>query len=82
MNKSTFIPSRAVLLCFMCNVLISTAMAQEPVGNAGEPGKLPAPAKEELSAAPAKVDVKPVARDKEIQNRLQRVLDASGRLRC
>lgn len=78
MNKFTFIPSRAVLLCFMCNVLISTAMAQEPVGKAGEPGTLPAPAKEELSAAPAKVDVKPVARDEEIHNRLQSVLDATG----
>lgn len=41
------------------------------------PGTLPAPAKEELSAAPAKVDVKPVARDEEILKRLQTVLDAT-----
>jgi small-conductance mechanosensitive channel len=52
-------------------------MAQEPLGRTGDPGKLPAPAKEELLAA-ATVDVKPVARDEEIQSRLQSVLDATG----
>ena len=68
---------RAVLLCSVCGVLISAAMAQEPVGKAGEPQKLTAPAKEELSPAPAKVDVNPVARDEEIRKRLQNVLDAT-----
>ena len=68
---------RAVLLGSVCSVLISAAMAQEPVGKAGEPQKLTAPAKEELSPAPAKVDVNPVARDEEIRKRLQNVLDAT-----
>ncbi len=67
----------AVLLGSVCSVLISAAMAQEPVGKAGEPQKLTAPAKEDLSPAPAKVDVKPVARDEEIRKRLQNVLDAT-----
>jgi len=53
-------------------------MAQEPVGKAGEAQKLSAPAKEELSPAPAKVDVNPVARDEEIFKRLQSVLDATN----
>ena len=45
---------------------------------ADAPKKQPAPGKEELSPAPAKVDVKPVARDEEIRKRLQSVLDATG----
>jgi small conductance mechanosensitive channel len=53
-------------------------MAQEPVGKAGEPQKLTAPAKEELSSAPTKVDVNPVARDEEILKRLQNILDATN----
>jgi small-conductance mechanosensitive channel len=68
---------RAVLLGSVSCVLTLTVMAQEPVGKAGEAQKLTAPAKEELSLAPAKVDVKPVAHDEEIRKRLQRVLDAT-----
>ena len=68
---------QAVLLGAVYSVLTSTVMAQEPVGKAGEPQKLTAPAKEELSSAPAKVDVNPVARDEEILKRLQSVLDAT-----
>ncbi len=68
---------RAVLLGFVCCVLTLTVMAQEPVGKAGEAQKLTAPAKQELSLAPAKVDVKPIAHDEEIRMRLQRVLDAT-----
>lgn len=68
---------RAVLLGSVCCVLPLTVMAQEPVGKAGEAHKLTAPAKQELSLAPAKVDVKPVAHDEEIRKRLQRVLDAT-----
>lgn len=68
---------RAVLLGSVCCVLPLTVMAQEPVGKAGEAQKLSAPAKQELSLAPAKVDVKPVAHDEEIRKRLQRVLDAT-----
>jgi small conductance mechanosensitive channel len=56
---------------------ISSVVAQEPVGTADEPHKPISPAKEELSLAPAKVDVKPVAQDEEIRKRLQTVLDAT-----
>jgi small conductance mechanosensitive channel len=59
-------------------VLTSTVLAQEPAGNAGEPGKLPVPARAELSTAPAKVDVNPVARDEEIRQRIRSVLDATA----
>ncbi len=68
---------RAVLLGSVLCVQSLTVMAQEPVGKAGEVQKLTAPAKEELSLAPTKVDVKPVAHDEEIRKRLQRVLDAT-----
>lgn len=68
---------RAVLLGSVCCVLTLTVMAKEPVGKTGEAQKLPAPVKQELSLAPAKVDVKPVAHDEEIRKRLQRVLDAT-----
>ena len=68
---------QAVLLGAVYSVLTSTVMAQEPVGKAGEPQKMAAPAKEELSPAPVKVDVNPVARDGEILKRLQSVLDAT-----
>ena len=68
----------AVLLGAACGVLTSTVVAQEPVGKAGEPQKLPAPGEQELSPAPATVDVTPVARDEEIGKRLQSVLDATG----
>jgi small-conductance mechanosensitive channel len=66
-----------MLLGSVCCVLPLTVMAQEPVGKAGEAHKLTAPAKQELSLAPAKVDVKPVAHDEDIRKRLQRVLDAT-----
>ena len=65
------------MLGSVCCVLPLTVVAQEPVGKAGEAQKLTAPAKQELSLAPAKVDVKPVAHDEEIRMRLQRVLDAT-----
>lgn len=68
---------RAVLLGSVCCVQSLTVMAQEPVGKASEAQKLTTPAKEELSLAPAKVDVKPVAYDEEIRKRLKRVLDAT-----
>ncbi|WP_246195016.1 mechanosensitive ion channel family protein [Allochromatium palmeri] len=57
--------------------VISSVMAQEPVGTGNESHKPISPAKEELSLAPAKVDVKPVAQDEEIRKRLQTVLDAT-----
>ncbi len=69
---------RVVLVGSVYCVLTSAAVAQEPVGKAGEAQKLTTPAKEELSSAPAKVGVKPVGHDEEIRKRLQRVLDATG----
>ncbi len=69
---------RAVLLGSLCSVLAVPVIAQEPLDPASEPQKGPTPGKEELSLAPAKVDVKPVARDEEIRKRLQSVLDATG----
>ncbi len=67
---------RAILLGFLSYGCPETALAQE--AKAGGQQKQPGPNKEELSAAPAKVDVKPVARDEEIRKRLQSVLDATG----
>ena len=69
---------QAVLLGAVCGAMTSTVAAQEPVGRAEQPPNLGTPGKEDLSPAPAKVDVKPVARDEEIRKRLQSVLDATG----
>lgn len=57
-------------------VLAVTLTAQEA---SGKPGSSPTavPDKEDVSLAPAKVDVKPVARDEEIRERLQNVLEAT-----
>lgn len=68
---------QAVLLGAVYIVLTLMVMAQEPAGKASEPQKLTTPAKEELSPAPSKVDVNPVARDEEILKRLRNVLDAT-----
>jgi len=69
---------RATLLGFLWwAAQASTVMAQGPEGKGG-PEKQPPPNKEQLSPAPAKVDVQPVARDEEIRKRLQNVLDATG----
>lgn len=64
----------SLLLGFVCSALASTVVAQEPVGEGVERQKV---TKEEISLAPAKVDVKPVARDEQIRKRLQSVLDAT-----
>jgi hypothetical protein len=69
---------RAVLLVAVYSLLTLAAMAQKPVGKAGKPQKLTVPAKEELSSAPAKVEVSPVARDEEIIKRLQSILRATN----
>jgi small-conductance mechanosensitive channel len=66
-----------LLLGSVCTALTSTVVAQEPVGKASEPQKPPVSTNEEISPAPAKVDVKPVARDEEIRKRLQSVLEAT-----
>ena len=56
----------------------TTLLAQDPVEKVEAVKKPLAPGKEDLTSAPATVDVKPVARDEEISTRLQRVLDATG----
>jgi small-conductance mechanosensitive channel len=57
-------------------MLILSLTAQETPRKA-DASPAAAPAKEDLSLAPAKVDVNPVARDEEIRQRLQSVLDAT-----
>jgi small conductance mechanosensitive channel len=69
---------QALLLGAVYSVLSWTVMAQEPLSRSGEPQKATAPAKEELTSAPTKVDVNPVARDEEILKRLQNILDATN----
>lgn len=69
---------QAIWLGAVYSVLSWTVIAQEPAGKADGPHKLAGPAKEELSSAPGKVDVNPVARDEEILKRLQSVLDATN----
>jgi small-conductance mechanosensitive channel len=65
------------LLAPLCGVPTSTVAAQEPGGKAAGPQQRPTPGQDELSPAPAKVDVNPVARDEEIRRRLQGVLEAT-----
>lgn len=67
----------AVLLAFLFGGLPVMVLAQEPVGKSNGPQSMSGPSKEEVSAAPANVDVKPVAHDEEISNRLQSVLNAT-----
>ena len=62
--------------CLLCGAFASTAGAQAPGKKPGET-QGPAPANQDLSLAPAKVDVSPVARDEEIRKRLQEVLVAT-----
>ena len=70
---------RAVLLgLFWCCMLAAPILAQEPATKDDATQKLSVPNKEELPIAPVKVDVKPVAHDEEIGQRLQSVLDATG----
>ncbi len=68
---------QAFVLGTVCSLLTLTVMAQESVGKASHPQTGLAPDKEVLSLVPAKVDVKPVARDEEIRKRLQNVLKAT-----
>lgn len=69
---------RALLLVSVCCALLSPADGQQTSGGSGELHKSSGSSTEELSLAPAKVEVKPVARDEEIRQRLLRVLDATG----
>jgi small conductance mechanosensitive channel len=70
--------SPAILLVAVYYLLIFTVLAQESFGTTGEQRQPTTPASEELSPAPAKVDVNPVARDEEISRRLQSVLEATN----
>jgi small-conductance mechanosensitive channel len=67
----------AGLAAVIHGLMIVTLTAQEPALKADASPSV-APAKEELSLALAKVDVKPVARDEEIRHRLQSVLEATA----
>ena len=59
-------------------IMAESLKAQSPGGATDEPQKTATAEKEDLTAAPAKVDVNPIARDDEIRKRLQSVLDATG----
>ncbi|MDZ4806191.1 MAG: mechanosensitive ion channel family protein [Candidatus Eisenbacteria bacterium] len=70
---------RAVLFGVVFGVLTTSVIAHgQPAGQPKQTQKQPPPNDDELSAAPAKVDVQPVARDEEIRERLQSVLEATG----
>lgn len=60
-----------VIVLFSCACRMS-GLAQSPV-----PTQNAAPSVADLSLAPAKIDVNPIARDEEIRQRLQRVLEAT-----
>lgn len=68
----------ASALCIFLIQIVPAAEAQAPSDSTGQPSAQPAPAKDELSPAPARVDVEPVARDDQIRGRLERILVATG----
>lgn len=65
-----------MLIGSACAILISPAVAQEAPGK-GEAAQVSVPETAEISLAPAKVDIKPTARDEEIRERLENVLKAT-----
>ena len=67
---------RLIWLAVIYGVLIVTLRAQEAPHDSNSSSAVTA-AKEDLSLAPEKVNVNPVARDEEIRQRLQSVLDAT-----
>lgn len=62
----------------VCSARTSCLMAQSPVSAGAGLQEIATAEKDVIVPAPAKVDVKPVARDEEIRQRLQSVLDATG----
>lgn len=68
---------RVIWLAIVYGMLIVTLTAQEPPLNKADTVTTATPAKEDLSLAPAKVDVNPVASDEEIRQRLQSVVEAT-----
>lgn len=67
---------RVMVLASVGAMLVSPVVAQETSGKREE-AHVSVPETAEISLAPAKVDVKPVARDEEIRERLQNVLVAT-----
>lgn len=59
-------------------LMLPNVVAQAPATTVQKGSGKTAPEAEELSRAPAKVDVRPVAKDQEIRLRIQRVLNATG----
>ena len=70
---------RRVLIGALCLASLATVAAQMPGDGSGEPQERLAPTRgDELSRAPAEVNVNPVAHDEEIHRRLESVLRATG----
>ena len=68
-----------VFLCLaFCNGLSVTVAAQQATDKVEASQEQAVPEKEDLSQAPTQIDVNPVARDDEIRERLQNVLEATG----
>ncbi len=67
---------RGMWLVSLCGLLIVTVHAQEPPPGA-DASQATTSEEEEVLQAPEKVDVNPVARDEEIRERLQGVLEAT-----
>lgn len=63
-------------LAVVYDLLIATLAAKEPPTK-GRATPAATPVDEDLSLTAAKVDIKPVARDEEIRERTQSVLEAS-----
>jgi len=66
-----------VLLALFFGETPYTVSAQEPVNKSSKPPSLSGHSREEVSAAPAMVDINPVAHDDEISERLRSVLNAT-----
>lgn len=69
---------RLVLLGAAFSLTLARVSAQQPAEKTASPQDQPVSATEELAATPGKVNVNPVARDEEIRERLQSVLEATG----
>ena len=78
MPRPSYYLSVTLLVVFGGATLAATAAAQGKARKPADAPKQPSPNKEDVAAAPAKVDVQPVARDEEIRQRIQSVLEATG----
>jgi len=65
------------LMCLSLALSMNGAMAQGPVDSGGPLSAQSSPVERDVSPAPAKVDVRPVARDDDIRDRIKRILDAT-----